>query len=251
MYMRKDFRMKKDSNSARVKRSTVVYGVCVAVLVLLSVIIAVTGANRRSEGTPKESADSGSAASSSELPAESEVSSEKLPGMSEYEPPLPPSTSSDEVNNEIEDKLPVFSAPIDSVLAKGYSVDIPVYSLTLNEYKTHPGIDISAAAGSPVKAVADGVIGDVWYDPMMGWCVSVIHSGGAISCYRNLSSEFSDDIAKDKAVASGAVLGCVGDSAIIEAADDAHLHFELAINGKTVDPLEYFELPATNGSYED
>lgn len=245
--------MKNSEKNARQKRTRIVYGVCVAVLVALSVIIAVTGAANRRDGKAHDGNGGSSESSSIELPSgkpeESESSGEKYPESSEYVPPKPSDTSSDDVDQIIDDKLPTFYSPVDGSLSKAYSAELPVYSLTLNEYRTHSGIDIASSVGAAVRAAADGVIGEVWYDPMMGWCVSVIHSGGAVSCYRNLANELADGITKDKAISRGDIIGAVGDTAMLEAADDAHLHFELAINGKTVDPLQYFDLSGEN--YED
>ena len=75
----------------------------------------------------------------------------------------------------------------------------------------------------------------------MGWCVAVSHSGGAMSYYKNLDEALAEGIKEGASVKSGQLLGAIGDSAMIEVAQEPHLHFELTVGGIQVDPLEYFD----------
>ena len=72
----------------------------------------------------------------------------------------------------------VWSSPVEGGIVKEYSVDVPVYSLTMEDWRIHTGIDIGADAGADVLASADGVITDVRYDPMMGQTVVIDHGSG-------------------------------------------------------------------------
>ena len=105
--------------------------------------------------------------------------------------PAPPQTSSSPDNGEtpaIEPVKPVYCLPADGAVQKEYSPSQPVRSLTMNDYRTHDGVDISAPAGSPVAAFADGVVLETYSDPMMGMCLSIDHGNGLVSTYKNLSS---------------------------------------------------------------
>jgi lipoprotein NlpD len=100
--------------------------------------------------------------------------------------------------------------------------------------KPHDGIDIPASRGTPVKAAADGV---VLYsgDEIKGYgnLVIIRHEGGVITVYahgdKNLVSE-GDEVERGQQVA------LVGDSGT---ATTTHLHFEVRIDEKPRDPLDY------------
>lgn len=144
------------------------------------------------------------------------------------------------------DTLPDFSMPISGNLAIDYSDSVPVFSQTMNDYRTHLGIDISSELGTPVACVADGVVTNVWNDPFMGTSISVEHNGGAISIYKNLDEEIADGIVIGASVKKGDILGAVGDTAMNELAEEPHLHYEMKINGKHVDPKEHLPIPKPN-----
>ena len=58
--------------------------------------------------------------------------------------------------------------------------------------------------------------------------------------YKNLSEELPDGIKEGSAVRSGQLIATVGDSAMLELAEEPHLHFEMTVADLSVNPLEYF-----------
>jgi len=151
-----------------------------------------------------------------------------------------------------ENELPTFRAPLENAVAvKGCSLAVPVFSATMNDYRTHGGIDFACAPGTPVLAAAEGTVVSVAKDPMMGWTVTLGHSGGAVTRYAGLSEE-STNIAKagDKVLA-GQVIGASGETALIESAEENHLHFELAVDGRAADPAEYMDVVWLSDLTED
>lgn len=140
-----------------------------------------------------------------------------------------------------EDQIPEFTMPVSGELSVDFSDSIPVFSQTMNDYRTHLGVDLSAPLGTEVVAVADGVITNVWNDPFMGTCVSIEHTGNAISVYKNLDPTVKDGIVIGTSVKSGDVIGAVGESAMNEIAEEPHLHYELKVDGKHVDPKPFFK----------
>ncbi len=138
--------------------------------------------------------------------------------------------------DEEENLLPTFVLPVNGDISIDFSDTVPVFSQTMNDYRTHLGIDIRASLGSDVVAVADGTVTNVWDDPFMGTCVSIEHSGNAVSIYKNLDPVVKDGIIIGASVKSGDVIGAIGESAMNEIADEPHLHYELKVDNKHVDP---------------
>ena len=141
------------------------------------------------------------------------------------------------------DTLPTFSLPVSGDIIIDYSDSVPVFSQTMNDYRTHLGVDILAPLGTEVTAVADGVVTNVWNDPFMGTCITVEHSGNAVSVYKNLDPDVKDGIIICASVKAGDVIGAVGESAMNEIAEEPHLHYELKVNGAHVDPKKHHKFP--------
>ena len=135
--------------------------------------------------------------------------------------------------------VPTLSAPLTGRIYRAHDLTVPVYSVTLDEYRVHNGTDILAAAGSDVKAMASGIVTEIADHPLLGHSVSVLHAGNLTTVYRNLVPEEIDGIAVGAAVAGGQVIGHVGDSALVECCDEPHLHLEMTLAGTSVDPLDY------------
>ena len=207
----------------QVRINRAVYMTAIIILLSFSVILAVTVATNRA----KKKDDT--------LPS---------PDTTETLPDSSPDSSPDEGKEDeptVKDTVPELALPVSAgVLSKRHSVDTQVFSPTLNDYRIHLGVDISTEADAPVCAVADGKVAQLWEDPMMGWCVAVEHTGEAVSVYKNLASDFAEGLEAGATVKSGQLLGHVGDSAMMEIAEEPHLHLELTVKGLQVDPMEYF-----------
>ena len=145
------------------------------------------------------------------------------------------------INEEEENTLPTFIMPIEGSVNYDFSDTVPVFSQTMNDYRTHLGIDIGASLGSDVVAVADGTITNVWEDPFMGTCISIEHSGNAVSIYKNLDPTVKENVVIGASVKSGDIIGVIGESAMNEIAEEPHLHYELKVDNKHVDPKKFFD----------
>ena len=130
-----------------------------------------------------------------------------------------------------------FIAPVSGRVMKGHSLTVPVFSETLEAWKIHTGIDISTDENADVFAAAGGEVTRVYSSAMLGNTVEITHEGGIKTVYSNLAADGL--VAVGTVVESGAKIGRVGDSAISELADEAHLHFELLVNEASVNPLDY------------
>lgn len=148
-----------------------------------------------------------------------------------------------------ENKVPTFVSPLaECTLDVDFSDTVLVFSPTMNDYRTHTALDLSATLGQEVMAVADGVVKNIWQDPFMGTCVSIEHTGNAVSYYKNLDPVVAEGLVIGASVKAGDVIGAVGESAMNEVAQDPHLHFELKVNDKHVDPKEHIKFPIPSGT---
>lgn len=213
----------------RVNRA--VYLTAIIVLLSISVLLIVTAVNNRS----KLPVDTTPQASGTNKPQETTP------------PPQIENTDKPTQSNTV----PEFALPVGGVLSKKHSVDTQVFSPTLNEYRVHLGIDIATEAAAPVFAMAQGTVAQIWEDPMMGWSVAISHAGEAVTVYKNLSKQLADGISVGAAVEAGQLLGSVGDTALIEIAEEPHLHVEMTVKGLQVDPLEYFSRDVLSAITED
>ena len=131
--------------------------------------------------------------------------------------------------------------PVAGDVSAAFSGEVLVYSETMNDYRVHSGVDLAATVGTPVKAFTDGVVCEVYSDPLMGQTVVLDHGENTKSIYQNLSTQLPDGIEVGVLVEEGQVIGGVGETVLIECAEAPHLHFAVTVDGKNVDPMEYFK----------
>jgi murein DD-endopeptidase MepM/ murein hydrolase activator NlpD len=134
-------------------------------------------------------------------------------------------------------KMQKFIAPVFGENIFDYSQDKLVYSKTLEEWRTHSGVDISADRGTPVKAAADGVVSEVKTDPRLGVTIIIDHKNGIKTVYANLAED--DMVSPNQKVKQGDVIGSVGNSAAFEAVEQSHIHFEVLKGDEPVNPSAY------------
>lgn len=95
----------------------------------------------------------------------------------------------------------------------------------------HSGVDFSGTMGSPVVAAADGQVVGTGWSGGYGRQVRVAHGGGVLTTYSHLSGFAA---APGTPVRQGEVIGYVGSSGV---STGPHLHFEVRVGGRPVDPL--------------
>ena len=148
-------------------------------------------------------------------------------------------------------KTPEFVLPVSGSVVKGYAMEVPVFSDTMQDWRVHDGVDIACAVGDAVCAAADGKIGKIWQDPMMGTSLTIVHDGGAVSLYQGLAEEFPAPLKAGDSVTAGQVIASCGATALIECAEPDHIHYSLQIGGVSVDPGEYMTLSYATTEPED
>lgn len=149
-------------------------------------------------------------------------------------PTQPPTDSATEgVTDVASAKEPVF--PVGDKIVKEYSGDTPVYSKTFKDWRLHKGIDFAAGKGDSVKSIDDGTVFEIKKDSTLGTVISVEHNSGFVAYYCGVKA--GDNVKEGSHLSAGDVLGTV-DSIPGESKDEAHLHLEIKIDGKNVNPSE-------------
>ena len=107
----------------------------------------------------------------------------------------------------------------------------------------HTGLDMMAPEGSPIRAAAAGtVIYAGWYFAY-GNIVDIQHADGVVTRYAHMSA-FAPGITPGTPVTAGEFIGKVGHTG---RAHGSHVHFEVRINGRPVDPKPYLALAPCTG----
>ncbi|MBW1679771.1 MAG: M23 family metallopeptidase [Deltaproteobacteria bacterium] len=104
----------------------------------------------------------------------------------------------------------------------------------LKRYKPHLGIDLAAPAGTPVWAVADGVVTRKGWKNGNGNMVSIRHPNGYETMYNHLS-RYGKDIKTGARVKQKDIIGYVGTTGL---STGPHLDYRLKKNGKFINPLK-------------
>jgi murein DD-endopeptidase MepM/ murein hydrolase activator NlpD len=102
----------------------------------------------------------------------------------------------------------------------------------------HKGIDIGMAQGTPVKSILPGtavLVVDQLPSPTAGLYVNIDHGGGIMSRYLHASQVI---VKKGQRVAQGEVVILSGNSGV---STGPHLHFEILVDGRHVDPIEWLK----------
>jgi len=105
----------------------------------------------------------------------------------------------------------------------------------LKYFRPHLGIDYAAQSGTPVSAVADGVVTFAGWKGGNGRLVILRHSAGYETTYGHLS-RYARNIARGRRVSQGDVVGYVGSSGL---SSGPHLDFRLKQNGR---PLNFLKI---------
>lgn len=126
--------------------------------------------------------------------------------------------------------------------ASGFGLRIhPIYKIT----KFHSGMDFTAPAGTDVFSTGDGVVTDVQSSQRgLGKHIIIDHGFGYSSVYAHLSNF---NVRRGQKVHRGDVIGYVGNTGTSVA---NHLHYEIKLNGRNVDPVNYYFEDLSPSEYE-
>ncbi|MGB9592946.1 MAG: M23 family metallopeptidase [Anaerolineae bacterium] len=100
----------------------------------------------------------------------------------------------------------------------------------------HEGIDLNAWYGTPVKATKDGVVTFAGWRGGLGWTVEIKHEEGFVTIYGHNSRLL---VKKGAEVKAGDVIARSGSTG---RSTGPHVHYEIRLNNKPVDPKKYIGL---------
>lgn len=126
--------------------------------------------------------------------------------------------------------------------ASGFGLRIhPIYKII----KFHAGMDFTAPTGSEIYATGNGIVESV-NTPARGYGKHIIidHGYGYKSLYAHLDGF---NVRRGQKIERGDVIGFVGNTGTSVA---PHLHYEIRLNGKSVDPVNYYMNDLTAEEYE-
>ncbi len=114
----------------------------------------------------------------------------------------------------------------------------------LKQWRQHDGIDFVANVGKAIRASGDGVVSSARISSSFGKVVEIDHGYGFSTLYAHMSKIH---VKRGQIVKRGEVIGEVGNTGL---SAGAHLHYEVHVNGKPVDPVNYFFKDLTPEEYK-
>ena len=132
-----------------------------------------------------------------------------------------------------------YIVPITGDIIMDFSMDMPIYQKTLDQYMTHSGLDIAAPVGTAVNACAGGTVTRIEEDDKLGIIVEINHGNDTLSVYGNLAKKGLIELGE--IVSKGDPIGQVGQTSLFEFEEEEHLHFEMRKGGEPTDPRDYIK----------
>ena len=117
--------------------------------------------------------------------------------------------------------------PVQGTISSRYGVSSRI------RVSTHTGLDIAATSGTPIKVVSDGTVTFAGWSGSYGKLVKIDHGNGVETWYAHTSKMY---VTVGEQVSAGETIAAVGSTGN---STGPHLHFEIRINGKTVNPQNY------------
>lgn len=143
----------------------------------------------------------------------------------------PASMASNELNTPYQS---FYMMPCGTDIINDYSNGEMVYSETMDDWRSHNGVDFKAEKGAKVKAINEGIVTNVYSDALWGTVVEIDHGGKLVAKYCGLGA--NPPVQKGIKVSMGDEIGVLGDIPC-ESKLGNHLHLEIRIDSKIVDPL--------------
>lgn len=121
-------------------------------------------------------------------------------------------------------------APVTGILTAGYGLRSDPFT---GRQEFHTGIDISSPTGGRIVSPASGTVVNVGWQNGYGRVVEIAHGFGIRTLYAHLEAP---RVVEGQRVRRGDIVGLVGSTG---RSTGPHLHYEVQVGGKPVNPLDY------------
>lgn len=128
--------------------------------------------------------------------------------------------------------------PVNGDVILNYSMDKSIYFSTLNQYKYHPAIVISAPVGSEVQCAAKGEVKEISVNEETGTTLTMDLGNKYEAVYGQLKEVAVEE---GDIVESGELLGYVSEPTKYYTLEGSNLYFQLLKNGEPVNPMNFIE----------
>ena len=135
--------------------------------------------------------------------------------------------------------LKSMNAPLSGELKTEFTMDDLIYYEVIGEWRVHQEIDIKPNDSLLIESALKGKVEAVNNSEITATEIIIDHGNNVKTLYSNLVSA---NVKAGDTVEKGQVIGNIGKTVSIESADGAHLHFELLVDGKPVNPLDYITI---------
>ena len=132
--------------------------------------------------------------------------------------------------------LKSMKTPLAGEIYREFAMDDLIYYESIGEWRVHKGVDIKPKDTLIIESAFAGTVESVNNSEITGTEIVIDHGNNIKTLYSNLVSA---SVKAGEKVQQGQEIGNVGKTVSIEASDGAHLHFELLVDGKNVDPMDY------------
>ena len=105
--------------------------------------------------------------------------------------------------------------------------------------KMHLGADFAGPTGTPIHAAGSGVVSFIGWKSGYGKFIQIKHNNSLSTAYAH-ASRFASNLKKGSKVKQGDIIAFMGDTG---ATTGTHLHYEIHVNGKQVDPMKFKSTP--------
>jgi len=113
-----------------------------------------------------------------------------------------------------------------------------VFHQTLNNWRTHNGLNFNAPIGTQVRSIAPGTVLSVEHTQLEASIVTIQHANGKVSAYHGLATDVR--VEEGDQIPAGSILGTIAPVRPIARSEGSHLHLRVRQNGNLIDPLTLF-----------